>query len=444
MALSLLNNQQVARRRRPSPVNGVGKKPIAVHKTGPFGLPGGSSGAYDNRNFVQQVKQRPVHKRHYRSNSRSNEPVFNFRKTPRPVSASPQHDHNTSTGKAGVAEPRQTQMRRPGFTIPLPSLATLTVAIGIVLFSLLAINWQGLNISLPAAQTMIPDPGTNAESGQALASYAGISPFSPAAAGIPAGEVGEAMDEIPLDLIETYSWASYKVQKGETVSQIAANFAISNDAIISVNNISNVRYLQEGQVLRIPNMDGVSYTVKRGDNLNKISRSMGVPLTAILDANDIRSDNIAQGDTLFIPGAKMAITDMRRALGELFIYPITGRLTSSYGWRNDPINNNVRSFHAAIDLAARTGTPVKAATDGTVSLVGRSPVFGTYIIMKHGDDYQTMYAHLSATSVKQGDYVRQGGKIGEVGSTGYSTGPHLHFAVYKNGRAVNPLDLLNR
>jgi murein DD-endopeptidase MepM/ murein hydrolase activator NlpD len=94
-------------------------------------------------------------------------------------------------------------------------------------------------------------------------------------------------------------------------------------------------------------------------------------------------------------------------------------------------------------MAAALGTPVKAVMDGTIATVGINSVYGKYIIISHGNGFQTMYAHLNLVSVSQGARVNQGAKIGEVGSTGYSTGPHLHFAVYKNGRAVNPLDFLN-
>jgi murein DD-endopeptidase MepM/ murein hydrolase activator NlpD len=96
-----------------------------------------------------------------------------------------------------------------------------------------------------------------------------------------------------------------------------------------------------------------------------------------------------------------------------------------------------------VDLAAPLGAPVKAALDGRISSVGFNSVYGKYIIISHSGGYQTMYAHLSVVSVRQGAYAYQNTKIGEVGSTGYSTGPHLHFAIYKNGRAVNPLELLS-
>jgi murein DD-endopeptidase MepM/ murein hydrolase activator NlpD len=264
-----------------------------------------------------------------------------------------------------------------------------------------------------------------------MASYAGLFPQS-----------APASEDIPLDLMETFVWQNYTIKQGDSVSKIAADHAISLDAIIASNGIANAKRLYEGQVIRIPNMDGIPYTVKSGDTLLKISAGMGVPLAAILDANDIQSDTITPGTTLFIPGARMRSEDLKLALGELFIYPIRGRLTSPFGWRNDPISG-VRRYHAALDLAANTGTPIKASMDGKVATVGYNATYGKFIILSHGNGFQTMYAHMSVTSVTQGSTVQQGAKIGEVGSTGYSTGPHLHFAVYKNGRAVNPFDLLS-
>jgi murein DD-endopeptidase MepM/ murein hydrolase activator NlpD len=255
-------------------------------------------------------------------------------------------------------------------------------------------------------------------------------------------ESGAQSEEIPLDLMETFAWSDYTVKRGDSVSRIASQHALSMDAIIASNNISNARQLREGQVLRLPNMDGIPYTVKSGDTLGKIAKNQGIPLEAILDANDLESEIINAGTMLFLPGARMRSEDLKLALGELFIYPIRGRLSSSYGWRQDPISG-ARRFHSAIDLAAPLGVPVKAAMDGRIQSVGFNGTYGKYIIMTHGNNYQTMYAHLSLVSVEQGASVSQGSKIGEVGNTGYSTGPHLHFAIYKNGRALNPLDFLN-
>jgi murein DD-endopeptidase MepM/ murein hydrolase activator NlpD len=249
-------------------------------------------------------------------------------------------------------------------------------------------------------------------------------------------------DDIPLDLTEVFAWHSYRVRRGDSVSRIAVNFSVSMDAIIASNGITNARTLREGEILRIPNMDGIPYIVQEGDSLAKISQSKGVPLEAILDANDIQSDIIRPGTTLFIPGARMDRQELRLALGEHFMHPVRGaRLTSTFGWRNDPISG-VRRHHAAVDLAAPQGTPVRAAMDGRVSALGFNPVYGNFIIISHLGNYQSLYAHLDAVSVIRGDQVRQGAQIGTVGNTGYSTGPHLHFAIYRNGRAVNPLDFL--
>lgn len=253
----------------------------------------------------------------------------------------------------------------------------------------------------------------------------------------PAGE----SDEIPLPMTETFSWTDYKVLRGDSISKIAASYDLSMDAVIASNNIARARALREGETLRIPNMDGIPITVRRGDTLSKIGADYGVPVTAILDANDLESETLTEGSTLFIPGAKMNGEELRAVIGDLFIYPVRGRLSSPFGWRSDPINGE-RRYHAAIDLAANMGTPVKAAMDGRVTSVGFNSTYGNYIILTHSNGYQTMYAHLSTVGVENGRYVLQGKEIGKVGSTGYSTGPHLHFAIYKNGRSLNPLDYL--
>jgi murein DD-endopeptidase MepM/ murein hydrolase activator NlpD len=287
----------------------------------------------------------------------------------------------------------------------------------------------------------------------ALASYAGLAAPETGRAAPGAAEAVRAAEpdspastepdsEIPLDLMETFSWTDYVVRRGDSISGIAGAHALSMDAVIASNNISNARLIREGQVLRLPNMDGIPYTVKSGDTLGRIARSQGIPLEAILDANDLESETINAGTVLFLPGARMRGEDLKLALGELFIYPVRGRLSSPYGWRDDPISG-VRRFHNAVDLAAPLGTPVKAAMDGRVQTVGFNATYGKYLILTHGNNYQTMYAHLNLIAVQEGAAVSQGSRIGEVGNTGYSTGPHLHFAIYKNGRALNPLDFLN-
>jgi murein DD-endopeptidase MepM/ murein hydrolase activator NlpD len=281
-----------------------------------------------------------------------------------------------------------------------------------------------------AAVSVAPDEG----GAYNMALYAGIIPHT--------GETSGEHEEIPLDLVESLAWKDYIVKQRDSVSKIAAEHFISMDAIIASNGISNARRIREGDRLRIPNMDGIPYTVKKGDSFSRISGNFGVPLEAILDANNIQSDIVTPGTVLFIPGARMKKEDLKLALGELFIYPLINfRLSSPFGWRHDPISG-VRRHHAAVDMAAPLGTSIKSVMDGRVASIGYNSVYGNFIILSHDGGYQTLYAHLSAVTVKKDGWVIQGAKIGEVGNTGYSTGPHLHFAAYKNGRAINPMDIL--
>lgn len=123
-----------------------------------------------------------------------------------------------------------------------------------------------------------------------------------------------------------------------------------------------------------------------------------------------------------------------------FVYPLSGRLSSGFGWRNVSVNGN--RYHAGIDLAAPLGTPVRAARDGLVVRAGWWGTYGYAIALDHGDGSETRYAHLSAVSVVPGEVVRQGDVIGLVGSTGASTGPHLHFELRFGSVAVDPLGYL--
>lgn len=117
---------------------------------------------------------------------------------------------------------------------------------------------------------------------------------------------------------------------------------------------------------------------------------------------------------------------------------VVGRLTSGFGYRRDPISGT-STFHNALDIAAPRGTPVYAYTNGKVVTAGWGNMTGNHVVIDHGGGLRTKYLHLSSISVSAGQTVEVGQKIGGVGSTGYSTGNHLHFEVTKNGVAVNPL-----
>lgn len=244
-------------------------------------------------------------------------------------------------------------------------------------------------------------------------------------------------------IIKSVSYSTWRVRSGDTLGGVLSRFGLRNmSTILSANGISNARHLKVGQKLTIPSMDGIVYSVARGDSLGRIASRYAVPINAILDANDLADSTLHAGERLFIPGASLSASELRRAMGELFIYPIKGRLTSHFGYRADPFTG-VRTFHTGIDLAAPIGTPVKAVLDGRIATTGYSTVFGNYIIITHDAGFQTLYGHLSAIGVTRGQWVSQGGIIGKVGNTGYSTGSHLHLSLYKNGKMVDPLSVLN-
>ena len=255
---------------------------------------------------------------------------------------------------------------------------------------------------------------------------------------------GKSRAELAALFKKPVSYQTYTVRSGDTLGGITKRFGLTNlSTLIDVNGITNARSLHEGQKLRIPSVDGLMYTVSKGNSLTGLSAKFNVPLEDLLDVNDLASQTLTVGQQLFIPGAKMDAAKLHEVLGDLFKIPISAayRISSKFGWRPDPFTG-VRSYHTGIDLACPEGTPIRAAMNGTVAFVGWSNVFGNYIIVNHPNGYQTLYGHLSASRVKKGQSVTQATVIGLVGSTGYSTGAHLHFTVYKNGRLINPSSVL--
>ncbi len=117
-------------------------------------------------------------------------------------------------------------------------------------------------------------------------------------------------------------------------------------------------------------------------------------------------------------------------------------ITSPYGWRVHPITGESTSFHTGVDLANDEGTPIYAAKSGIVTTAMYSGVYGNYVTINHGDGYSTLYGHMTNYVVSEGESVSAGQLIGYMGSTGWSTGPHLHFTVYYEGSTVNPMDYI--
>ena len=124
-----------------------------------------------------------------------------------------------------------------------------------------------------------------------------------------------------------------------------------------------------------------------------------------------------------------------------FVLPVTGRPSSGYGLRIDPIGGGTVN-HPGFDLAAAVGTPVSAAAGGTITHAGPAGTYGNLVTVRHENGFETRYAHLSAVNVQVGERVQAGQDVGKVGTTGYSTGPHLHFEVRQDGQAIDPAPFL--
>lgn len=249
--------------------------------------------------------------------------------------------------------------------------------------------------------------------------------------------------EIDTEEFSAVSISTYRLRPNDTLSDIAIRYGLRLDTLVSYNNIPDVHRMQIGQELQIPSRDGLKYKVQRGDSLESIARAKNTTVNSLLDANNLTSTALAVNQELFIPNARLSQEDLAFALGELFAYPAIGRFTSGFGFRADPFTG-LRRFHNGIDFAGAIGTPIRAAMAGRVvhveSQVGN---YGKYVIIEHSRGFKTLYAHMDAFTVAVGQYVSQGQQIGRMGNTGRSTGPHLHFTVFENGRVVDPRQYLH-
>ncbi|MGD9156953.1 MAG: peptidoglycan DD-metalloendopeptidase family protein [Desulfobacteraceae bacterium] len=122
-------------------------------------------------------------------------------------------------------------------------------------------------------------------------------------------------------------------------------------------------------------------------------------------------------------------------------WPLEGKISSSFGWRNDPFSGE-KKFHEGIDLTAKEGTDVRAVMAGRVRIADAQGGYGKVVVLDHGHGFTTLYAHNKDVTVKAGDWVAKGSTIAKVGSSGRSTGPHLHFEVRRNGKKLDPENFL--
>ncbi len=233
---------------------------------------------------------------------------------------------------------------------------------------------------------------------------------------------------------------TYIVQPGDTVSGIASRFGLDIDTIRWSNPEleRNPDYLRPGTALTILPVRGVYHPVAAGDTVESIARRYGVAVEDIvnypLNHLDSADSPLKAGTWLIVPhGTKrLARPKPAPAAGYLFAWPIVGAVTQNYS-----------AGHRAIDIGAPYGSQVYASRAGVVVHAGWSETgYGYTLIIDHGDGYRTLYSHLKGTWVSKGQKVACGQLIGEVGSTGNSSGPHVHFEIRLNNARLNPLEYL--
>ncbi len=231
----------------------------------------------------------------------------------------------------------------------------------------------------------------------------------------------------------------HKVARGETLSHIAEKYGVSIDTICGSSNLRSYDLIREGQILTVPNRDGILYKMIKGNSLTGIAKKYRVSLEKIVAQNNLRNpDFVTPGTTLFVPDAKP------QNIIRGWMWPTRSRrITCGYGWRRNPFNHNRREFHAGMDIAARYEW-VRAAKYGKIAYAGWLGGYGKTIVVAHPGGWKTLYAHLSRVIVRKGQYVKQGQSIGRSGNTGRSTGPHLHFEVMKGGHHKNPYSYIRR
>jgi murein DD-endopeptidase MepM/ murein hydrolase activator NlpD len=246
----------------------------------------------------------------------------------------------------------------------------------------------------------------------------------------------------PAGPLPKCQFALYRVKAGDTLWKIISLTALDLDTIAQVNRLSSVHDIKENDLLFIPNMRGSLRPVPQNKTLKEIAQKHGIPLIQLLTANE---DILKLGNNwyLFIPSGKFSTLERALFFGTAFLSPLFSKshMTSLYGMRKDPFTDQ-RTFHGGIDIAAPVGTPVYASRKGKVIFSGWSGNYGRLVVIEHSLGYQTYYGHLQKINVSKGMDIATGKNIGLIGSSGKSTGPHLHFEIRRSGKSKNPLQFL--
>jgi murein DD-endopeptidase MepM/ murein hydrolase activator NlpD len=249
-------------------------------------------------------------------------------------------------------------------------------------------------------------------------------------------------------------YTKYTVLGGDTLSGIATKYGITSDSIKWSNNITDENALKPGQELNIPSVTGIVYTIKSGDSLEGIANKFKTSSALILSQNDLYGEELVIGAQLIVPDGvieappapKVATTSgtSSKSGGRYGSASPIGRTGSFRFPTSVGRSGYYNGYHWwAIDVPNSIGTPIYAADSGQIvqAKYGYNGGYGNTILINHGAGFSTRYAHMS-TLLILGGYVTKGQVIGYMGSTGRSSGSHLHFEVMVNGAKQNPLRYL--
>jgi len=256
---------------------------------------------------------------------------------------------------------------------------------------------------------------------------------------------------------------AYVVAEGDSLWSIANSQNLEIDTLFGCNDLRNPNVIRPGATLRIPNQDGIFYKVKSGETLAGIAKRYGIAADRVREANgDAALNPLTAGKEIFLPGArpeavespasssssrsgasssKSSSAKVSGSSSRSYRWPVVGKINSPFGWRRHPVTRR-RDFHTGIDIKAPRGRTIQAARGGRVEYSGWMGGYGRVVVIDHGDGYSTLYAHCTSLSVRKGQSVSQGQAIATVGTTGRTTGPHLHFEVRRGNNPVNPLGML--
>ena len=245
---------------------------------------------------------------------------------------------------------------------------------------------------------------------------------------------GKTARDLPLQFYR------YKVQKEDTIIRIAARCSIPYDALITLNGIESVKINIFGKMLLLPTLPALYLPEKAVSDIEKLTDALSKKLKT--ESFSITLPSAADPKKKIrvecFPNAMLDSTVRTFFFVPFYRFPLQHAVvTSDFGMRKSPFTGKA-TYHAGIDLAAPTGSPVYACAAGTVIEIAYSNIYGNYILIRHDDGRESLYGHLSKVQARLYEKVKSGIVIGYVGSTGLSTGPHLHFEVREQGKAKDP------